>query len=44
MNEMAGRITVSVSDEDYTWLKEHPEIKVSGLVQRCIRDLRSKYE
>lgn len=37
------RRNVTITREQDQWLETHPEINVSGLLQRCIEDLISRY-
>jgi hypothetical protein len=38
------RISATINEEDYAWLKQHPEINISGLLQSCIRNIREKIQ
>jgi hypothetical protein len=38
---MYKRITLSLDERDARFLKEHPEISPSGLLQKALRDYRS---
>ena len=38
------RINVSIRKEQKEWLDKHPEINVSGLLQKAIEEIREKYE
>jgi hypothetical protein len=38
------RISATITEEDYAWLKQHPEINISGLLQSCIRNIREKIQ
>ena len=38
------RTTVTISEEDHAWLKQHPEINISGLLQSCIKNIREKIQ
>ena len=38
------RISATIGEEDYAWLKQHPEINISGLLQSCIRSIREKIQ
>lgn len=38
------RVLVTINEDDYKWIRNHKEINLSGLVQKCIADLRKKYD
>lgn len=38
------RVNVSIRKDQKDWLDTHPEINVSGLLQKAIDELRKKYE
>jgi hypothetical protein len=38
------QISVTLPEEDYQWLKSHPEVNISGLLQSCIKDMKKKLE
>ncbi|MCD6370336.1 MAG: hypothetical protein J7L63_02420 [Thermoplasmata archaeon] len=38
------RLSVSIRKDQKEWLDKHPEINVSGLLQKAIDELREKYE
>lgn len=43
MNNMA-RVSATISDVDKDWLDAHPEVSISGLLQKCISEIRKKIQ
>jgi hypothetical protein len=41
---MRMKVMVSVSPEEYRFLKEHPELSPSGLLQKSISDYKQLYK
>ena len=38
------RLSATIRKDQKEWLDKHPEINVSGLLQKAIDELREKYE
>ena len=38
------RVNVSIRKDQKEWLGKHPEVNVSGLLQKTIDELNEKYE
>ncbi len=41
---MSKRITVSISEENVEFLREHPEITPSGLLQKALNEYKNVIE
>jgi hypothetical protein len=38
-----ARVSATIPDDDKAWLDAHPEISISGLLQKCISKLKMEY-